>query len=173
MKFSKAIYKILKISRMNNNNKQPKDFMKSLQIVHIFLLTGVIGFGIYVFLSAKDQLFFSYQEDKAFLYLAIIISFIGNLASKSLYAKLLKQISPKADFSEKAVRYSTAHIFRVAMLAFPALMCIIFTMQSNNSFYYILAGVLVFMMVVIFPTKDKFANDAALTSNEKSMLEKL
>jgi len=158
---------------MSYNNKEPKDFMKSLQIIHIFLLASVIGFGIYVVLSAKDQLFFSYQEDKAFLYLAIIISFIGNLASKSLYAKLLKQIPTKADFSEKIVKYSTAHIFRVAMLEFPALMCIIFVMQSNNSFYFILVGVLVFMMLVIFPTKHKFANDVELTSNEKSMLEKL
>ena len=113
MKFSKAIYKILKISRMNNNNKQPKDFMKSLQIVHIFLLTGVIGFGIYVFLSAKDQLFFSYQEDKAFLYLAIIISFIGNLASKSLYAKLLKQISEKASFDQKIIKYTINHLIQI------------------------------------------------------------
>jgi len=158
---------------MSYNNKEPKDFMKSLRIIHIFLLASVIGFGIYVVLSAKDQLFFSYQEDKAFLYLAIIISFIGNLASKSLYAKLLKQIPTKADFSEKIVKYSTAHIFRVAMLEFPALMCIIFVMQSNNSFYFILVGVLVFMMLVIFPTKHKFANDVELTSNEKSMLEKL
>lgn len=158
---------------MSYNNKEPKEFMKSIQIIHIFLLASVIGFGIYVVLSAKDQLFFSYQEDKAFLYLAIIISFIGNLASKSLYAKLLKQIPTKADFSEKIVKYSTAHIFRVAMLEFPALMCIIFVMQSNNSFYFILVGVLVFMMLVIFPTKHKFANDVELTSNEKSMLEKL
>lgn len=156
-----------------NNNKQPKDFMKSLQIIHIFLLTVVLGFGIYVALGAKDLLFFSYQEDKAFLYLAIIISFIGNLSSKSLYAKLLKQIPEKADLKEKAVKYSTAHIFRVAMLEFPALMCIIFTMQSNNSFYFILVGVLVFMMLVIFPTKNKFENEVPLTNNEKSILEKL
>lgn len=154
-------------------SKQPKDFMKSLQIIHIVLLIGVLGFAAYVAISVKDRLFFSYEEDKAFLYLAIIIAFIGNLSSKFLYAKLLKQIPEKADLSQKAIKYSTAHIFRIAMLEFPALMCVIFVLYSNNSFYFILVGILAFMMLALFPTKTKFENDVPLTSSEKSMLEKL
>lgn len=154
-------------------SKQPKDFMKSLQIIHIVLLVGVLVFAAYVAFSAKDRLFFSYEDDKAFLYLAIIISFIGNLSSKFLYAKLLKQIPAKADLSQKAVKYSTAHIFRIAMLEFPALMCTIFVLYSNNSFYFILVGILAFMMLALYPTKTKFEKDVPLTSSEKSMLEKL
>lgn len=155
------------------NTKQPKDFIKSLQIIHMVLLLGVLGFAAYVAFTAKDFLFFSYERDKAFLYLAIIISFIGNLSSKYLYAKLLKQIPSKASLEDKAVKFSTAHIFRIAMLEFPALMCAIFVLYSNNSFYFILVGILAFMMLAIFPTKSKFENDVPLTNSEKSMLEKL
>ena len=77
------------------------------------------------------------------------------------------------DLAKKAIKYSTAHIFRVAMLEFPAFICIIFAMQSNNSFYFILVGILVLMMLAIYPSKYKFENDVPLTNNEKSLLEKL
>jgi fatty acid desaturase len=133
----------------------------------------VLVFAAYVAFTAKDRLFFSYQEEKAFLYLAIIIAFAGNLTSKFLYAKLLKQISKDADLSQKAIKFSTAHIFRMAMLEFPAFMCVFFVWQSNNSFYFILVSILVLMMLAIYPTKNKFENDVPLTSKEKSMLEKL
>jgi len=145
-------------------SKQPKDFIKSLQIIHTALLLSVVGFAAYVAISNKESLFFSYEEDKAFLYLAIIISFLGNLSSKYLYAKLIKQIPVKADLTQKAVKYITAHIFRVAMLAFPALMCVIFVMQSNNTFYFLLVGILVLMILAVYPTKNKFENDVQLSS---------
>jgi hypothetical protein len=156
-----------------NTSKPARNFIKTLQVIHAVLLLGVLLFAAYVSLITKDQLFFSYTEGKAFLYLAIVISFLGNLSSKFLFAKLINQIPAKADFTEKTVKYSTAHIFRIAMLEFPALMCSIFVLYSNNSFYFILVGILTFMMLVLFPTKAKFANDVELTTNEKSMLEKL
>ena len=158
---------------MSYSNRQPKNFMKSLQFIHFSLLFIIVVFAAYVALNAGDQLFFSYQEDKMFLYLAILISFVGNLSSKYLYAKLLKQIPPNLDLSQKAVKYSTAHIFRVAMLEFPALMCIIFVMESNNSFYFILVGILILMILAVYPTKYKFANEVPLSAKEKSILENL
>jgi hypothetical protein len=158
---------------MSNINRQQKNFMKSLQFIHFSLLFIIVIFGAYVALNAGDQLFFSYEEDKMFLYMAILISFAGNLSSKYLYNKLLKQIPANADLSQKTVKYSTAHIFRIAMLEFPALMCIIFAMESNNSFYFILVGILILMILSVYPTKYKFANEVPLSAKEKSMLENL
>lgn len=158
---------------MNNSNQQPKNFIKSLQILHFVFLLVIIVFGIYVSLRDNEQLFFSYTEDKAFLYLAILIAFIGNLASKFLFAKLISQIPDNANLLQKASKYSVAYVFRLAMLEFPALMCIIFVMKSNNSFYYILVGILVLMILAIYPTKNKFVNNITLTSKEKSIIEKL
>ncbi|SNR31783.1 hypothetical protein [Lutibacter flavus] len=158
---------------MNITNQQPKDFIKSMQIIHIALMASVVLFGLYVVYNAKDVLYFSTEGDKMFLYLAILISFSGNLASKFLYKKMIKQIPDKADLNEKVVKFSSAHIFRLAMLEFPAFMCVFFAMQTNNSFYFILVGILVFMMIAIYPTKSKFENDVPLTSKEKSFLEKL
>ena len=158
---------------MNNSNQQPKDFIRSLQIIHFVFLLVIIVFGVYAALNANEQLFFSYKEDKAFLYLAILIAFIGNLASKFLFSKLINQIPDNANLLQKASKYSIAHIFRMAMLEFPALMCIIFVMKSNNSFYYILVGILVLMILAIYPTKNKFVKNVTLTSKEKSIIEKL
>ena len=158
---------------MSYIKRQPKDFMKSLQLIHFSLLFIIVVFAAYVGLNAGEQLFFSYEEDKLFLYLAILISFVGNLSSKYLFNKLLKQIPADIDLAQKAVKYSTAHIFRVAMLEFPALMCIIFVMESNNSFYYILVGILLLMILAVYPTKQKFTNEVPLSTKEKSMLENL
>ncbi len=158
---------------MSYANQQPKDFMMSLQIIHFALMMGVIIFAAYVSIHLNGQLTFSYSSDKAFLFLAITISYIGNLVSKSLFLKLIKKISKEADLSVKTTKYSSAHIFRVAMLELPAIMCIIFVLQSHNSFYFILVAILLLMLLIIFPTKVKFADDIPLTSKEKSILEKL
>ena len=158
---------------MSYINRQPKDFIKSLQIIHFVLLFVVVAFGAYVAISTNENLVFSYTEGKSFLYLAILIAFIGNLSSKLLYAKLIKQIPDNSDLLFKASKFSTAHIFRMAMLEFPALMCIIFAMKSNNSFYFIIVGILILMILAIYPTKAKFQKDVTLTNKEKSMLEKL
>ncbi len=144
---------------MSYINKQPKDFIKSLQIIHFVFLMVIIVFAVYVSIQLNEQLTFSYSNDKAFLYIAITVSFVGNLMSKSLFMKLIKKIPENADLLQKASKYSTAHIFRLAMLEFPALMCIIFVMQSNNSFYFILVGILLVMMLAIMPTKNKFVNE--------------
>ncbi|MFD1294290.1 hypothetical protein ACFQ5N_10620 [Lutibacter holmesii] len=154
-------------------SQESKNFIKSLQIIHIFLLIGVLGFSGYVSYTLKEELFFSYQEDKAFLFLAIIIAYIGNLSSKFIYAKLLNKIPEKASLPKKGAKFSTAHIFRMALLEFPALLCVIFVLYTNNSFYFILVGILVFLMLVSFPTKSSFEKDIPLTIMEKSMLEKL
>jgi len=158
---------------MSSTKQQPKDFIKSLQIIHIALVVTVVGFAVYIAQRAGDKLFFSYEEDRAFLFLAIIVAFIGNLSSKFIYKKLIGQISSKQNLFQKATKFSTAHVFRMAMLEFPALMCVLFVYQSNNSFYFILTGILVLMMASLHPTKNKFESDVPLTNEEKSMLEKL
>ncbi|PCH53644.1 MAG: hypothetical protein COC22_02050 [Flavobacteriaceae bacterium] len=158
---------------MSTSNKSKKDFIKSLQLIHFILLMGVIVFAAYVSITLNEQLIFSYTSGKAFIYMAITVSFVGNLMSKSLFNKLIKKIPKDADLLQKAVKYNTAHIFRLALLEFPALMCIIFVMQSNNSFYFILVGILLIIMLAIFPTKKTFTNEVPLTSKEKSILEKL
>ena len=158
---------------MSYTKQQPKDFIKSLQIIHIALVVTVVGFAVYIALRSGGKLFFSYEEDRAFLFLAIIVAFIGNLSSKFIYRKLIGQILLKQNLFQKATKFSTAHVFRMAMLEFPALMCVLFVYQSNNSFYFILTGILVLMMAALHPTKDKFEADVPLTSEEKSMLEKL
>ncbi|WP_372746372.1 hypothetical protein [Lutibacter sp.] len=158
---------------MSSINKEPKDFIKSLQIIHFGLLSTVVIFSIFVAFTRKDQLFFSYQQDREFLFLAIIIAFAGNLISKFLYAKLIQNIAENDNLSQKAIKYSRAHIFRMASLEFPAFICAFFVWYTNNSFYFILVGILVLMMLAVYPTKTKFENDVPLTSKEKSMLEKL
>ena len=156
-----------------STNNQPKDFIKTLQIIHFVLLGGVVAFALYIALTTKERMFFSYEENKPFLYLAIIISFAGNLASKFLFSKQINQIDSSATLAQKAVKYSTAHILRMAMLEFPAFMCLFFVLESNNSFYFILVGILILMMLAIYPSKNKFINDVPLSIKEKSMLEKL
>jgi hypothetical protein len=158
---------------MSYTNQQPKDFMMSLQIIHFILLMSIIVFAAYVSIHLNGILNFSYANDRTFLFIAITISFIGNLLSKSLFLKLIKKIPKDANLLEKTKKYSIAHIFRLMMLVLPALMCIIFVMESHNSFYFILVGILLLIMLTILPSKIKFVNDVPLNEKEKSILQKL
>ena len=158
---------------MSYTNQQPKNFMMSLQIIHYILLMSIVVFAAYVSIHLNGILNFSYSNDRAFLFMAITISYIGNLLSKSIFLKLIKKIPKNANLLQKTKKYSIAHIFRLLMLILPALMCVFFVLESHNSFYFILIGILLFIMLIILPSKIKFANDVPLTDIEKSILQKL
>ncbi len=158
---------------MSYTNQQPRDFMISLQIIHFILMMVIIAFSAYVSIHLNGMLNFSYASDRTFLFIAITISFIGNLLSKSIFLKLIKKIPENANLLEKTKKYSIAHLLRLILLLLPAFMCIIFVMESHNSFYFILVGILLLMMLAIFPNKIKFANKVPLSDKEKSILQKL
>lgn len=158
---------------MNQETNLPKNFIKTLQIISIALIVSIVLLAIYVWYITQDILFFSTKEDKMFLFMAIIISFAAHLSSKYIFSKLIEGIDFKATFSFKVTKFTSAHIVRMALLEFPAIMCLVFVMISGNSFYFILAGILVFIMRSYYPTKEKFKDVIPLNTKEKSMLESL
>lgn len=149
------------------------NFIKTLQLIYTFLIASVVIFALYVAYWQKDLLFFSVKEEKTFLYLAILVAFAGNLASKFMYNKQINQIFLNHSFKEKKVKYTSANIVKIALLEAPAIMCIMFVLQSGNSFYFILVAILMFMMVLSFPSKSKFEQEVPLKGEEKSKLQNL
>jgi len=70
----------------------------------------------------------------------------------------------------KSEKYKVAHIVRLALLEFPALMCLYFGYVTNNSFYLIVVSLLVFMMLTVFPSRNRFSDEVELNNDEKTQL---
>jgi len=145
-------------------------FFKSLQAVHIGIMLSVIFISLLLFINTKDALQLNFNGDKTFMFMAIIIGYGGKFVGKMMFNRLISKLPFKAGLALKTEKYRMAHIVRLALLEFPAFMCLYFAFVTNNSFYFIVVGLLVFMMLTIFPSRNRFSEEVELNNDEKTQL---
>jgi hypothetical protein len=145
-------------------------FIKILRLIHIGLVSGIVIFALFTIMTHKSRLFFSVETDKNFLYIALIVAFLGNWASKTIYNNTLRKLSINSNFNDKILKYTNAYIYKLAFLEFAAMLCTFLAYKFYNSFYLILVCILIIIMLSKYPSKNKIVNDVPFTSEEKSML---
>ena len=145
-------------------------FIKILQVIHIAFVVGVVIFALFTIMTHKSRLFFSVETNKIFLYVALIVAFLGNWLSKTVYNKILSKLKLVSNFNDKILKYTKAFIYKLAFLEFATIVCILLAYKFYNSFYLILVFILIIIMLAEFPTKNKIIRIVPFSSEEKSML---
>ena len=148
----------------------PSKFFKSLQAIHIGVMLSVIFISLLLYINIKETLQLNFDGDKTFMFMAIIIGYGGKFVGKMMFNRLMSQLPFKAGLALKSEKYKVAHIVRLVLLEFPALMCLYFGYVTNNSFYLIVVGLLVFMMLTVFPSRNRFSDEVELNNDEKTQL---
>lgn len=148
----------------------PSKFFKSLQAIHIGIMLSLIFVSLLLLILMKDSLVLNFDGNRTFMFMALIIGYGGKFAGKMMFNKLIKQLPFKAGLPLKSEKYKVAHIVRLAMLEFPALMCLYFGYVTNNGFYLLVVGLLIFMMLTVFPSRNRFSEEVELNNEEKTQL---
>jgi len=148
----------------------PSKFFKSLQAIHIGFMLSIIFISLLLYINIKETLQLNFDGDKTFMFMAIIIGYGAKFVGKMMFNRLMSQLPFKAGLALKSEKYKVAHIVRLALLEFPALMCLYFGYVTNNSFYLIVVGLLVFMMLTVFPSRNRFSDEVELNNDEKTQL---
>lgn len=156
---------------MDNNTQQNASF-KTIQIIYGALIFGIVVFTIVVFTMVEIP---NYIIDLKDIYTIVVpITAVGGVfLSNFLYQNFINKISASDLLSSKLAQYQTATLIKGACLEAPALLAVVATFLSNNIVFLFIAMLLVAVMYLKFPKKEKFAAEVKLSFEEKSEFDKL
>ena len=134
-----------------------KPSFKTIQIIYASLIIGVIAFFAFTVdtIPIKN---FEYDDHTIFTLIVPIFFIIGVFLSHFLFQKSITKIKPADSLFSKLTQYQTANIMRGAPLEGIGFIAIVATSTTAN-YYYLIYGLLaILLMLVFFPTKNKFLN---------------
>jgi len=145
---------------------------KTLQIIYGALIMGVVAF-LFVVLYLVNDLHFVVDADDIFTMVVPLMTFSGIVVSMILNKNFLGMIQSEDSLQAKLSKYQTASIIRGALLEGPALIGVIATFISGNYFFLLFSVLLLVVMYLFFPNKERFVQAAQLSFEEKSKLDTL
>lgn len=146
---------------------------KTLQIIYGALIMGVVAFLAIVLFLKKDDLHFAVDMDDIFTIVVPLMTLSGIAVTAILNNNFMKMIQPEDALQTKLSKYQTASIIKGALLEGPALIGVVATFLSGNYFFLLFSVALLIVMYMYFPNKERFAQAAQLSFEEKSKLDTL
>jgi len=154
---------------MVNQNlpKTPKTFLRTISIIHIALILGLILFGAVSISINSNRNTLSYNANDPFSFIAPLLAGGGFAAGIFLFKKQLINAQNQVTLKEKLALYQAALIQKFALVEGPAMLAIVLYNLSGNLYFLIIAGLLISYFISIRPTKDKIETDLNLGYEDK------
>lgn len=155
---------------MPNNSPPftPKLFLKTIRIIHIALVAGVLMFGFVMFSITENQkMDLSYTGDVMF-FVVPIMAIAGIFVGNYIYGNHIKGLASKNTLREKLAGFQTASIIKYALLEGPALLGLVAFMNDGNQYFLIISLFLLGWLILQRPTRDKIERDLMLSGSLKS-----
>jgi len=163
----KAIGVVKAYIKIHMNSK-----LKTLQIIHLALCSGVFLFAMVTILLNKDRMIFDakFENTAPFNPIFPIIGLITLGISIFLKNQFIAKISSSDGLDSKITQYQSAFIVSSALLEGGALLNIVGFLITTNAFFLIFAGISLFFLIRSRPTKDKVISDLQLQYPETEAL---
>ena len=149
---------------MNNADTSTlNEFVRTLNILHLALVMGaVIMFLVIYFYGVKEPYFNYTDTSDIFLFICPILALAGLFGGEIIARKHIMNIDPKLSLQEKLDEYRVAKIREFALIEGPILLSIVYAMQTENLFYFIIAGVLIIFMYAKRISAQKIKDELSL-----------
>lgn len=155
---------------MNKTSKASQQ-LKVVQIIYGALIMGVVLLSAFLFYTLETP-FFKFDKNDLYTIVVPVVGICGVFVSLMVYKRLLLKITAKDNLHHKLAKFQSATIVKGALIEGPALFSSFMVTQTNNLLFYIYTAVLVIVMYLLFPTKQRFKKDVTLRLNEKSEFDK-
>ena len=147
------------------------EYFKSIKIVHIALVVGVVFFAlISVFLQINGFGTVGHEIDKVLLIVVPIFALIGIFASNFVFKKKLNEIQKKSNLKEKMEEYRSALIIKLALIEGPSFFAVVSFLLTGNYIYLGLTVILIIVFLIYTPNKTKLINELELTKKESDLI---
>jgi hypothetical protein len=140
-----------------------KEFLKSISIIHMSLISGLLLFGLTAFLiKGKNQINEESRND-AFTYVVPLLAISVFLASNLIFKQQPGKLSDKNSLKEKIKGYQEAIIIRFASLEGPALFGTAAYIVNRTPLFLLVSGPITLYFMSLRPTKAKIEKDLNLS----------
>ena len=145
-------------------DQTPKQYLRSMQLVHIALLVGMIVFaGVTYYMNPSTEVNFS--ESGAFLFVVPIVILLGILIGNFIFKKLINRTFKQNSLKTKLDNYLSALIIKFAFIEGPSLL-------AGNLVYLLFAVALMIYFFTLKPSKQSIINTLNLTGDLKTQFDK-
>lgn len=144
---------------------------KSLNIIHLALVVGCTLFFIIVNFVLRDHFNVpTFEAGDVFTIPAIILILLAVFGSPFVFMRAISTVAEDASLDEKMTRYRTASIIKWALIEGPCLFLIVCTLLSPSLFYIGASFILIFLLIMNRPSKEKMSMIMRLNQDEQAEL---
>ena len=156
-----------------NNELTAKGFIKTISIIHLALMSGLLLFGTYVYLQNNEWELILSNSNDIFFFIVPVLAISGILLGNYLYKKQIDTLSNNNSLKGKLVGFQTASLIKYALIEGPAFLGIRVSMNNGNLLYLIISTGLIAYFFTQRPTREKIERDLNLNRELKDEFRKM
>ncbi|NUQ23195.1 MAG: hypothetical protein HUU34_04530 [Saprospiraceae bacterium] len=145
-------------------------YVQQLTILHASLVMGVALMGVVMYFVAGPATDENTSGSSLFNWLAPSVAIGGLLASSIMFRMQVQNAQAKGSLTDKLAGYRAASITRYAVIEGPAILCFVAYFLEGQMHYLYLGGLLLIVLFLYRPSKDRIINDLALNAKEQAEL---
>ncbi|CAG2532334.1 hypothetical protein MAR621_02432 [Maribacter dokdonensis] len=147
-----------------------KSFIKSLTIMHLFLLIGLSIFTLGVFLQI-NSFNTSTAGQGVFLYMVPVFAMLGYFGSQWVFKKMTSNIKSESRLEEKLKKYQSALLIKYALIEIPAFIGLFAYYNTANALPLVISVCLLAYLAAQRPNKANIINNIPLKAQEKEQIQ--
>ncbi|VXC17564.1 hypothetical protein [Maribacter litoralis] len=147
-----------------------KSFIKSLTIMHLFLLIGLSIFTVWVYFQI-NSFNTSTTGQGIFLYTVPIFAMLGYFGSQWVFKKMSSKIKLENRLEEKLKKYQSALHIKYALIEVPAFIGLFAYYNTANALPLVISVCLLAYLAAQRPNKEHIINSVPLSPEEKSRIQ--
>jgi len=147
-----------------------KNFIKSLSIMHLFLLAGLSIFTIWVIFQI-NSFNTSTNGEGLYLYIVPVVAILGYFGSQLVFKKLTTNIKLNLRLEEKLKKYQSALHIKYALIEVPAFLGLFTYYNTGNALPLVISICLLAYLAVQRPNKENIIRSIPLTPEEQAQIQ--
>jgi NAD/NADP transhydrogenase beta subunit len=149
-----------------------KNFIKSLSVMHFFLVGGLSIFTIWVIIQI-NSFNTSTEGDNLYLFIVPIIAILGYFGSQVIFKKITSKIDINTRLEEKLKKYQSALHLKYALIEVPSFLGLFAYYSTGNALPLVISICLLAYLFVQRPTKENIVKCVPLSQDEKNKIQQV
>jgi hypothetical protein len=160
------------LERQKSQIMTSRDYFRSLGVLHGALVAGQVLFSGILFAvthngAAPPRPAETIHQEDLFFYGAMVLVLGDIVASYFVYRKRLEQAREQPGLPARLGEYRRALLLRDFLLEMPSLLAVIAFYVTGNEKYLSLTGLIVFLFLLSWPTRDRVITELGLEGDPR------
>lgn len=152
----------------NSQELTPNKFLKTISILHLMLLMGLLVFAGFLLFEFDGALMPTFDMNDTLLLIYPVVAIAVIIGSQALFKNVLASKENDTDLKVKLANYQTASIIKYAIIEGPAFFGFVMTTATGNTTYAAIAGVLIVYFLLQKPSLNKIESDLKLSGEHRN-----